>query len=62
MKRAVPLAAACLAAFATAAWGHPGHGAAGPYHHLADLLALGAIAAVVALALRGRGNGGQDHE
>lgn len=62
MKPATTIAALCLATVATAAWGHPGHGAAGPYHHLTDLLALGAIAAVFALALRGRKNGGKDHE
>jgi hypothetical protein len=56
------LAAAALAAVATAAWGHPGHGATGSYHHFVDLLALGGIAAVFALVLWGRDRGDQDHD
>jgi hypothetical protein len=62
MRLTTALATLSLAAFATAAWGHPGHGAIGPYHHLADVLALGGIAVVFALVLAGRKSGGKDHE
>ncbi|MGE0358678.1 MAG: hypothetical protein AB7P08_17380 [Burkholderiales bacterium] len=55
----IPLA---LAAVATAAWGHPGHGAEGETHHFVDLLALGGIAAVLALAWSARKGGGKDHD
>ena len=61
MKRTT-LIAIVLAAAATAAWGHPGHGAAGEAHHFVDLLALGGIAAVLAIVWAGRKRGGKDHE
>ena len=61
MKRTT-LIAIVLAAAATAAWGHPGHGAAGEAHHFVDLLALGGIAAVLAVVWAGRKRGGKDHE
>lgn len=54
--------AALAVASATTAWGHPGHGAAGPYHHLVDLLALGAIAVVLGFLVAGRRKGGKDHD
>jgi hypothetical protein len=62
MKRMTALTALVLAAAATAAWGHPGHGAAGEAHHFVDLLALGGIAAVLAIVWAGRKSGGKDHE
>jgi hypothetical protein len=62
MKLAATLTALVLAAAATAAWGHPGHGAPGEAHHFVDLLALGAIAVVLAVGLKGRKSGGKDHE
>jgi len=61
MKRTT-LIAIVLAAVATAAWGHPGHGATGDAHHFVDLLALGGIAAVLVLAWAGRKSGGRDHD
>ena len=61
MKRTT-LTAIVLAAVATAAWGHPGHGAAGEAHHFVDLLALGGIAVVLAVVWAGRKTGGKDHE
>lgn len=61
MKRTT-LTAIVLAAVATAAWGHPGHGAVGETHHFVDLLALGGIAAVLAVVWAGRKSGGKDHE
>jgi uncharacterized membrane protein YphA (DoxX/SURF4 family) len=61
MKRMTALAVLVLAA-ATAAWGHPGHGATGEAHHFVDLLALGGIAAVLAIVWAGRKSGGSDHE
>jgi len=55
MKRITALIATlALAAVATAAWGHPGHGATGPYHHFVDLLAIGGIAVILLLVLPGR--------
>ncbi len=62
MKLKTALSTLVLAAMSTAAWAHPGHGAEGLYHHLADLLALGAIAVVFATVLTGRKSGGKDHE
>ena len=62
MKRMTALTAFVLAAAATAAWGHPGHGATGEAHHFVDLLAFGGIAAVLAIVLAGRKSGGNDHE
>ena len=62
MKRTTAVTAFVLAAAATAAWGHPGHGAAGETHHFVDLLALGGIAAVIAVLWAGRKSGGKDHE
>ena len=61
MKRTT-LIAIVLAAAATAAWGHAGHGASGEAHHFVDLLALGGIAAVLAVVWAGRKRGGKDHE
>ncbi len=61
MKRTT-LTAIVLAAVATAAWGHPGHGATGEAHHFVDLLALGGIAAVLAVVWAARKSGGKDHE
>ena len=61
MKRTT-LTAIVLAAVATAAWGHPGHGATGEAHHFVDLLALGGIAVVLAVVWAGRKTGGKDHE
>ncbi len=61
MKRTT-LTAIVLAAVATAAWGHPGHGATGAAHHFVDLLALGGIAAVLAVVWAARKPGGKDHE
>lgn len=61
MKRTT-LTAIILAAVATAAWGHPGHGATGEAHHFVDLLALGGIAVVLAVVWAGRKTGGKDHE
>ena len=62
MKLTAALSTLALAAVATAAWGHPGHGAVGESHHFVDLLALGGIAVVLAAAWAGRKSGGQDHE
>jgi len=61
MKRTLALTALFLAA-ATGAWAHPGHGAVGEAHHVIDLLALGGIAAVIAVAWAGRSRGGNDHD
>ena len=63
MKPMIALATFALFAATTAiAWGHPGHGAVGPFHHLLDLLALGGIAAVLAVEAFGRRKGGDDHD
>ncbi len=62
MKLITALVPIVLAAAATAAWGHPGHGAQGQAHHFVDLLALGAIAVVLAIVLTGRKHGGKDHD
>ena len=62
MKLTTALATTALAAAATAAWGHPGHGAEGEAHHFVDLLALGGIAAVFAIGWTARKNGGKDHD
>ena len=62
MKRSTVLIALVAAAAATAAWGHPGHGATGEAHHFVDLLALGGIAAVLALVWAARRRGGNDDE
>jgi uncharacterized membrane protein YphA (DoxX/SURF4 family) len=62
MKLTAALTTLVLAAAATAAWGHPGHGAAGEAHHFVDLLALGGIAIVFAVVWAGRKTGGKDHE
>ena len=61
MKPVIVLAASALVS-ATAAWAHPGHGATGPYHHLADLLALGAIAVVLGIIALRRRKGDKDHD
>jgi hypothetical protein len=62
MRLKAVISTAVLAAAATAAWAHPGHGAEGEAHHFVDLLALGGIAAVFALVLAGREKGGKDHD
>ncbi|MDH5265751.1 MAG: hypothetical protein OEX21_13465 [Betaproteobacteria bacterium] len=62
MKRSAAFCTLVLAAVATAAWGHPGHGAQGEAHHFVDLLALGGIAVALAAAWAGRKSGGKDHE
>ncbi len=62
MKPRTALATLALAAASTAAWGHPGHGAEGLYHHLVDLLALGAIGFLVAILWGSRKQGGKDHD
>ncbi len=62
MKTKSVISAVVLAAAATAAWAHPGHGATGEAHHFMDLLALGGIAAVLAIVLTGREKGGKDRE
>jgi hypothetical protein len=62
MRLTAALSSAVLAAAATAAWGHPGHGAVGEAHHFTDLLALGAILVVFALVLAGRRKGDKDHD
>ena len=62
MKVTAALTTLVLAAAATAAWGHPGHGSEGLYHHLVDLLALGAIGVILAAVWAGRKSGGKDHE
>jgi len=62
MKLTTALVTTILAAAATAAWGHPGHGAEGLYHHLVDLLALGGIAVVLAIVWTARKDGGKDHD
>jgi len=62
MKVTAALTTLVLAAAATAAWGHPGHGATVEAHHLVDLLALGGILAVIAVVLLGRRKGDKDHE
>lgn len=61
MKRRLAYTALFLAA-ATGAWAHPGHGAVGEAHHFIDLLALGGIAAVLAVVWAARKPGGDDHE
>ena len=62
MKLKTLLPTLALAAAATAAWAHPGHGAQGEAHHVFDLLALGGIAVVLAAVWAGRKSGGKDHE
>jgi hypothetical protein len=62
MKLTTALATTVLAAAATAAWAHPGHGAVGEAHHFVDLLALGGIAVVLAIVLLGRRKGDKDHD
>ena len=62
MKRIAAPIALFLAATATAAWGHPGHGAPGEAHHFIDLLALAGIAVVLAVVWAGRKRGGNDHD
>ena len=62
MKLKTVLTTVALAGAATAAWGHPGHGAEGLYHHLVDLLALGVIGFILAALWAGRKSGGQDHD
>lgn len=62
MKLKAAISTLVLAAAATAAWAHPGHGATGEAHHFVDLLALGGIAAVLAILLAGREKGGKDRE
>ena len=46
MKLTAAVSTLVLAAAATAAWGHPGHGAVGEAHLFVDLLALGGILAL----------------
>ncbi len=62
MKPVVTLVTLMLVALATAAWGHPGHGAQGETHHLVDLLALAGIVAVFGFAWSARKGGGKDHD
>ncbi|HEX4944824.1 MAG TPA: hypothetical protein VFV55_10750 [Usitatibacteraceae bacterium] len=62
MKLTTALVTFVLAAAATTAWGHPGHGAEGQAHHFVDLLALGGIAALLAFGWTGRKDGGKDHD
>ncbi len=62
MKLKSLLSTLVLAAASTAAWSHSGHGAEGLYHHLVDLLALGAIGVILAAVWAGRKSGGKDHE
>jgi hypothetical protein len=62
MKVTAAFTTLVLVAAATAAWGHPGHGATGDAHHFVDLLALGGIAVVFALVMTGRRKGDKDHE
>lgn len=62
MKLLSALIPFALAVAATAAWGHPGHGAEGAHHHVLDFLALGGIAAVLAIAWAARKGGGNDHD
>ena len=62
MRLAAAASTLVLAAFATAAWAHPGHGAAAEAHHFIDLLALGGIAVVFALVMTGRRKGDKDHD
>ena len=61
MKPTTALSTFILVAAATA-WGHPGHGAEGVTHHFVDLLALGGIAAIIAVLWVGRKIGGKDHD
>ena len=62
MRLAAAASTLVLAAVATAAWAHPGHGAAAEAHHFIDLLALGGIAVVFALVMTGRRKGAKDHD
>jgi hypothetical protein len=62
MRLAAAASTLVLAAVATAAWAHPGHGAAAEAHHFIDLLALGGIAVVFALVMTGRRKGDKDHD
>ena len=62
MKLTPILTTVVLASAATTAWGHPGHGAEGIWHHVVDLLAIGGIAAVLAIMLAGRKKGGKDND
>lgn len=62
MKPRTVLSTVALAAAATTAWGHPGHGAEGLYHHLVDLLALGVIGFILAALWVSRKSGGKDHD
>lgn len=62
MKLTQAVTTLILASAATAAWGHPGHGSEGLWHHVVDFLALGGIAAVIAFVLVGRKSGGKDHD
>ena len=62
MRLTTAISTLVLAAVATAAWAHPGHGAAGESHHFVDLLALGGIAAVLAVVWAGRKREGKDHD
>ena len=62
MKLTTALATTVLAAAATAAWGHPGHGAVGEAHHFVGLLALGAIAVALAIVFLAGRKGDQDHD
>ena len=62
MKPKSLLSTLVLAAASTAAWSHSGHGAEGLYHHLVDLVALGAFGVILAAVWAGRKSGGKDHE
>ncbi|MBX3714852.1 MAG: hypothetical protein KF738_02525 [Burkholderiales bacterium] len=62
MKLTAAVTTLVLAAAATAAWGHPGHGAVGEAHHFVDLLALGGILAVIAGVLLSGRKGDKDHD
>ncbi|MCL4688165.1 MAG: hypothetical protein KJ007_06320 [Burkholderiales bacterium] len=62
MKLTAAVTTLVLAAAATAAWGHPGHGAVGEAHHLIDFLARGGILAVIAGVLLSGRKGDKDHD
>ena len=62
MKLTHAMTSLVYAAAAITAWGHPGHGAEGIWHHVVDLLAIGGIAVVLAVMLTGRKKGGKDND